>query len=135
MALTLTVNKQKEYVDLDLDFFAMPSTYDVSVKTGDEAVKRSIRNLIFTNYYDRPMQPNIGSNVWKLLFENATPFTAVMLEDAIRTTVENFEPRVTMRQVKVEPDYDNNGFNVTMVYSINNRQEPVTTSMFLERIR
>lgn len=129
------INRQPDYSDLDLDFLRQSTTGDVVRKTGDEAVKRSIRNLIFTNYYDRPFRSYIGSGVRSMLFENATNFTADQLESAIREVINNFEPRVSVVDVTVTPDYDRNGFNVQLAYVIKNREQPVITSIFLERVR
>lgn len=124
-----------DYSDLDLDFFKNPFTNDVSKKMGTEAIKRSIRNLIFTNYYERPFQPYLGSQVSKMLFENATPLTENFLKDAISTCINNFEPRVQLDDVIVDTDWDRNGFNVTLKYTILTRHLPVVTTLFLERIR
>lgn len=128
-------NLAPDYVDLDLDFFKHPYTNDVSKKTGAEAIKRSIRNLIFTNFYERPFQPGLGSQVTAMLFENATMTTENFLKDAITSCINNFEPRVKMTDVIVETDYDRNGFNVTLKYIILARELPVVTTLFLERIR
>lgn len=129
------VNRAPDYVDLDLDFFANPTTKDISKKVGEEAIKRSVRNLVFTNFYERPFQSWIGSNVRKLLFENISPITSLMLIDAIKDVINNFEPRVRLIDVRVNEDIDNNGYNVTLRYVILNRELPVVTSLFLERIR
>lgn len=129
------VNRQPDYTDLDLDFFLNPATNDVTIKKGDDAIKRSIRNLIFTNYYERPFQSYIGSDVRALLFEPASPFTHIQLQKAIKLCIENFEPRVKLQNIIVTPDEDNYGFNVRLEYIILNRNLPVTTNMFLERIR
>jgi phage baseplate assembly protein W len=123
------------YSDLDLDFFKHPYTKDVAKKTGNEAIKRSIRNLIFTNYYERPFQPSIGSSVTAMLFENATMTTENFLKDAIRACINNFEPRVRLEDIIIDTDYDRNGFNVTLKYTILAREIPVVTTLFLERIR
>lgn len=130
-----TVNRDPDYRDLDLDFFANPSTKDVYKKVGDEAIKRSVRNLIFTNFYDRLFNPGIGSNVRKLLFEPVTPIVVSLLETAIKEVINNFEPRVKLNSVTVNSDIDNNGFNVTLNYTILNRNLPVVSNLFLERIR
>lgn len=135
MARGPLINREPDYVDLDLDFFPNPTTADISMKKGDEAIKRSIRNLILTNYYERPFQPSIGSSVTKLLFDNATPLTAAFIQQAVATCIYNFEPRVRLNEVNVEMDPDNNGFNVTMKYTILNRESQAVTSLFLERIR
>lgn len=129
------VSRKKDYSDLDLDFMAHPVTKDVMKKTGVEAIKRSVRNLILTNFYDRPFQSYIGSNALKLLFDNATPITATFLENAIRETITNYEPRVRLDNLEVQFDIDNNGYNVKLFFVILNRNEPAVVTLFLERIR
>lgn len=129
------VNRQPDYSDLDLDFLMNPSTNDVSIKRGEDAIKRSIRNLIKTNYYDRLFQPGIGSDVSALLFESTNSASQVILERVIRLCIENFEPRVRVQNVTVSYDEDEYGFNVRLEYIILNNNLPVVTSLFLERIR
>lgn len=135
MTIRQSVNREPDYRDLDLDFFAHPTTKDVQKKTGTEAIKRSVRNLIFTNFYDRPFQSYIGSDVRALLFENANPFTAVLLQDAIILCLQNFEPRVKVQNVVVSEDIDNHAYNVRLEYVILNKELPVVQTIFLERIR
>lgn len=135
MTQTSKISRNQDYADLDLDFIAHPTTKDVVIKRGADAIKRSVRNLILTNFYDRPFRPYIGSNVQKLLFENINPLTAGFLKDAITEVIENYEPRVKLIAVEVQFDIDNNGFNVILKYVILNRSEPIITSIFLERIR
>lgn len=135
MANLVYKSRAPDYADLDLDFFRHPTTSDVQRKTGSEAIKRSVRNLIFSNFYERPFRSFIGSGVRQMLFENATPLTATFLETAIRDVINNFEPRVTIVSVRVSVDLDRNGFNAELQYIINNSVEPVITSIFLERIR
>lgn len=130
-----TVSLKNDYADLDLDFMPHPTTKDVMKKTGIEAIKRSVRNLILTNFYDKPFQPYIGSNALKLLFDNATPITANFLNNAIREVITNFEPRVKIEDIRVSFDYDNNGYNVKLFFTILNRNEPAVINLFLERIR
>jgi phage baseplate assembly protein W len=132
---TSRINRLPDYSDLDLDFLKHPTTSDVSRKIGDEAIKRSLRNIIFTNHYDRPFQSNIGSNIRKLLFDNANAITASLLKDAVFEVINNFEPRVRLTNVVVTDDSDNNGYSVRLEYIILNREMPVTTNLFLERIR
>jgi phage baseplate assembly protein W len=129
------INRAPDYTDIDLDFRKHPTTKDVMMKTGEEAIKRSVRNLIFTNFYDRPFQSYIGSNVRGLLFENISPFTAALIKTAVEQVINNFEKRVRLMGVEVVVDPDNNGFNVRLQYIILNRELPITTSLFLERIR
>lgn len=129
------ITRDPDYSDLDLDFFAHRTTKDVVRKTGEEAIKRSVRNLIFTNFYDRPFRSYIGSSVRNMLFENVTPLTQQFLKTAIIEVINNFEPRVRLQDVNLTFDIDNNGFNVTLQYVIINTELPVVTSLFLERIR
>lgn len=135
MAQSIVTSRQPDYADLDLDFIPHPTTGDIVRKTGPDAIKRSVRNLILTNYYEKPFRPGIGSNATKLLFDNANPLTATFLKDAIMEVIRNYEPRVNMIDVFVNLDLDNNGYNVEMRYVILNRNEPVITTIFLERIR
>jgi len=129
------VLRTTDYSDLDLDFLKHPTTKDVVKKTSDDAVKRSIRNLVLTNYYDRPFRSYIGSNVYKLLFENATSLTAKFVEDAIINVIESFEPRAVVQNVTARLNNDDNGFDVSITFTTENSVEPLTTFIFLERIR
>lgn len=131
----MAISRKYDYSDLDLDFIAHPSTGDVMKKTGNEAIKRSVRNLILTNFYDRPFRPFIGSNAQKILFDNANPLTAGFLKNAIKEVIDNFEPRVKLIQTDVRFDLENNGYAVRMLFVVLNTNEPVVTTLFLERIR
>ena len=131
----MAIAKQNDYRDLDLDFIAHPITGDVVVKTGPDAIARSIRNLVLTNYYDRPFRSGIGSNVQRMLFENFTPMTMNNMEVAVKDVIQNFEPRANILGVKVEPDIDRNGVNIKIAFTVVNRLEQFVTSIFLERIR
>lgn len=133
--MPLNVARLPDYKDLDLDFIMHPGTKDISKKTGVEAIKRSVRNLILTNFYERPFRSHIGSNAQKLLFENVNPLTATFLQNAIRETIENFEPRVQLSNIVVKVTEDLNRYVVDLTFTINNRLEPIVTSLFLERIR
>jgi phage baseplate assembly protein W len=129
------IARKNDYSDLDLDFLAHPTTKDVMKKTGVEAIKRSVRNLLLTNFYDRPFQSYIGSNALKILFDNATPMSATFLTNAINETLANHEPRIRVDDVVVKFDFDNNGYNVQLFFTIVNRNEPAVITLFLERIR
>jgi phage baseplate assembly protein W len=129
------ISREPDYSDLDLDFLPHPVTGDVVRKTGTDAVKRSMRNLILTNFYEKPFRHGIGSNAIKLLFDNMTPLTSSFLKDAIIEVLRNYETRVEVLDVKVGMDFDNNGYNVTIDFIVLNRNLPVSVSLFLERIR
>lgn len=142
MVASKQINKSrlKDWSDLDLDFIANPTTGDIVKKTGSEAIKRSIRNLVLTNYYDRPFRSYIGSNASKILFDNINPFTATFLKDAITEVITNFEPRVRLEGndydgVRVTVSEDNNGYDVVIAFTEINSLIPTTISLFLERLR
>lgn len=129
------ISREPDYSDLDLDFLPNPTTGDVVRKTGYDAIKRSVRNLILTNFYEKPFRPGIGSNAVKLLFDNMSPLTSTFLRDAVFEVIRNYEPRVEVLDVKVGMDFDNNGYNLAIDFVVINRNQPLTVSIFLERIR
>ena len=131
----ITISREPDYSDLDLDFQINPITGDINKKNGTDAVKRSIRNLIFTNYYERPFKSSIGSDVPRLLFDNVDVMSASFIEDAIIRLINKFEPRARLNRVRVTADYDNSGFGVEVQYTVVNTQTPATFNLFLERIR
>lgn len=131
----INIAREPDYKDLDLDFMINPITGDINKKTGTDAIKRSIRNLIFTNYYERPFKSSIGSDVPRMLFDNVDPLTASFIEDAIIRMINKFEPRVRLNKVRVSVDYDNNGFGVEIQYMVVNTETPAAFNLFLEKIR
>lgn len=131
----INISRQPDYADLDLDFKINPITGDINKKKGVDAVKRSIRNLIFTNFYERPFNSELGSGVPRLLFDNVDVMTASMIKDAIIILINTYEPRVQLIDVRVYADIDNHGFNVQLEYVILNTETPSTFNLFLEKIR
>ena len=126
----------KEYVDLDLFFGRKGSNSDVQDLTNIKAVKRSVRNLILMNHYEKPFHPEIGSGVRELLFENMTPVTAIILAKKIEDVINNFEPRARLVGVRAEPILDRNTYEVTIeFYVVNQPTELVDLSVMLERLR
>ena len=106
------------YKDLNLNFSTNPVTQDVTTVTDVNAAKRSVRNLLLTNHYDRPFHPEIGSNVQALLFENFGPITGNQLTRTIEEMIANFEPRARVESVECFPlpdtnTYDNRISNIT----------------------
>jgi phage baseplate assembly protein W len=130
----LSTNSRR-WRDLDLDFRAHPVTKDIVTKTDVEAIKRSVRNLILTNTYERPFQPEIDGGVVGRLFELATPILISNLQSVIRNTISNFEPRVEVISIDIKSNIDKNGFNVSIVFTAVNTPDPVTVEIFLERLR
>lgn len=126
----------KEYVDLDLFFGKKSSNSDIQDLSNVKAVKRSIRNLILTNHFEKPFHPEIGSGVRDMLFENMSPVTAHILARKIEDVILNFEPRARLVGVRAEPILDRNTYEVTIeFYVVNQPTELVDLSVMLERLR
>lgn len=125
------------YSDLDNSVETNPITGDVLKKTGAAAVIQSVMNLIQMGHYEKPFHPEIGSGIRQLLFELATPATCQLMSKEIRTVLQNFEPRVQVLNVVVEAVVSGtiSGFNATIQFSIVSIPQPITISVFLERVR
>ena len=134
MATTIS-SSSRQYTDLDLNFLIHPVRKDINKHKDEMAVINSIKNLMMTNHYERPFQPDLGSNVRRLLFENLDKITAISMEREIRQVVENYEPRAQIKTLDILPDVDNNGFSVRMEFYIMNMTDPITINFFLERVR
>lgn len=132
---TVVSQVTRKYKDLDLAFTKHPVKNDVNKHVDDMAIINSVKNLISTSNYERLFQPEIGSGVRSLLFEQMDSVTASTLKRTIIQTLQNFEPRVTVQEVSVSPDFDNNAFRVGMTFLIINRTEPITIQFFLQRDR
>ena len=124
------------YKDLNLNFTTNPVTNDVTTVTDVNAVKRSVRNLLLTNHYDRPFHPEIGSNVQALLFENFGPITANQLTRTIEEMIANFEPRARVESVECFPLQDRNTYDVRIYFYVENMPaELIEFQTLLEAMR
>jgi phage baseplate assembly protein W len=132
---TVTTDTVRDFRDLDLSFNIHPVRKDINKHVGVKAVINSIKNLVLTNHYEKPFQPEIGSNVRKLLFENIDELTSIALQREIAQVIANYEPRASVSKVYVFADYENNGFSVEVEFSVINQSDPITITFFLERIR
>ena len=126
----------RQYTDLDLFFGRKSVSKDINKVTDMQAVKRSIRNLVLTNHYEKPFHPEIGSGVRDMLFEPMTPLTAYMLAKQVENVIENWEPRARLVGVRASPNLDRNEYEVTIeFYVVNTPTELVDLTVFLERLR
>jgi|TARA_B100001778_G_scaffold222975_1_gene184880 phage baseplate assembly protein W len=123
------------YKDLNLDFSFNSATKDIQKITDVEAVKRSVRNLINLNHYEKPFHPEIGSNLRAMLFELMTPQMNHLISKQIQKLITNYEPRARLVQVATVPDFDRNAYNCKIFFYVINQPEPVTVETFLERLR
>jgi len=126
----------KQYSDLDLFFGKNAGNTDINKITDIQAVKRSIRNLVLLNHYEKPFHPEIGSGVRDMLFELMTPVTAQILARKIQDVIENYEPRARLVAVRALPNLDRNEYNVSIeFYVVNAPTELVELDVILERLR
>ena len=126
----------RQYKDLDLFFGTKQASNDINKVTDIQAVKRSVRNLVLLNHYEKPFHPEIGSGVRDMLFENMSPLTSHALTTEIEDVIENFEPRVQLVGVRALPDIDRNEYEVTIeFYVLNTPTELVDLTIFLEVLR
>lgn len=132
---TVTLQTNKRYLDLDLNFSKHPIRKDINKTTDSMAVINSVKNLVMTKHYERPFQPDIGSNVQALLFENMDNITAAALEREIREVIANYEPRAKISKITASPDADNNAYSISMEFYIISRTEPITIQFTLNRVR
>ena len=126
---------QKISSDIDFTFTKKPVVGDVALSYDAQAVIRSVRNLLSTRHYDRLFNPDIGSNLESLLFENASSIVAKSIENEVFTMIKNYEPRASLQSVNVDLQPDQNSYSATMTFFILNNTMPTTVTVLLERNR
>lgn len=127
--------KTRNYKDFNLLFTTNPATGDITKKTDEEAIKASIRNLIQTKNFERPFHPEIGSQIFSLLFENFTPVIAQVMKKTILDTIEKFEPRVSVLDIKIQERPDSNELSVDIEFLINSSDQALTLKTIIQRVR
>ena len=126
----------KQYVDLDLFFGKKNSDRDINTVTDIQSVKRSIRNLVLLNHYEKPFHPEIASGIRDMLFENITPIVGNVLARKVEDVINNYEPRARLISVRSLPDIDRNGYEIVVrFYVVNDTTELIELSLLLERLR
>ena len=132
-------NKSKRsariFKDLNLDFQQNTATKDIQRVEDVEAVKRSVRNLISLNHYEKPFHPEIGSNLRGMLFENITPQMSHAITKEISLLISNYEPRAKLVQVSTMPSFDRNAYSATISFYVQNAPDRIIVESFLERLR
>ena len=125
----------RNFTDIDLNFDVHPITKDIVKKRDENAIAQSIKTLLLTSFYERPFNPNLGSNLKRLLFEPIDNVTTSLIQDTIFQTLKNYETRITLDEVVATPNFDRDQYDVSIRFFIRNVIEPITISFFLERIR
>jgi len=123
------------YSDIPTNLDVHPIKEDIVLLTNEAAVKRSIRNLLLTDPYERFFNPGLGSGIRQSLFENMGLETEYILTEKIKETIINYEPRANLHSVKVKAQFDDNAYSATIVFSVLNRTTPVTLDLILRRVR
>ena len=130
-----TARSTNLYSDFRNDFFLHPVKRDLVLNTNEQAVISAIRNIVMTDQYERFFLPNFGGGMRSLLFEDISETTEFLIRNRIRESIQNYEPRATILEVYVSAKPDDNAYAITIVFSLINRQEPITATFLLNRIR
>lgn len=130
----METNSQK-YSDFLSNLYPHPVSKDIVKFVNENAVVRSIRNLLMTDRFERLYQPNIGSDIRKMLFENISSVTAQNISVFVQDTIDKYEPRAKVVSIQVQPDEENNRYVVSLVVMIINKQDPISFNITLDRIR
>jgi phage baseplate assembly protein W len=133
--VTPLTKKREIYSDFTKDLFRNPVNNDLGKRTNENSVKEAIKNLILTDKGERLFQPNVGSDAKKMLFSNFTPATTKILEEYVRDTIKTFEPRAELLDVSVIAYPDENALQITIAFSIELVEDPVTLDLFIDRLR
>ena len=130
-----STRNSRRFRDIDLDFNRNAVTNDVNVVEDVIAIKRAVKNLVQTNFYERPFQPELGCGVRELLFEPFTPMTGIFLKRKIEEVLINYEPRIDLQNVRVDDDPDNNRLIVDIYFYVVGVPGPQVVTTFLQRLR
>ena len=126
---------KKIYSDIDFTFTKKPVVGDIALSFDEMAVVRSVRNLLLTKHYEKPFNPDMGSNIDAILFEPISPVTATTLEKEVESVITNYEKRAKLKEIVVAPYPDRNAYDVTISFYIENATLPTTVTLLLERNR
>ena len=123
------------YSDLHKDLTLNPFSGDLSLKKDEEAIKEDFKNIIFMDKGEKLFQPTFGGNIRAMLFELNTPVTLKLIQEQIKTTINNYEPRIELIGVEVYSLIDDNSVVIKIIYALRNREEPLQVEFILERVR
>jgi len=122
------------YLDLDLTF-GQTATKDVAKRVDVNAVKQSLKNLLFLRKGEKPFRPEIGSDLHKVLFEPMDFLTIDLMKDIIKELIGKYEPRVNLQKVEINPQHETNSYDVILYFYVVGILEPVTFNLILQRLR
>ena len=125
------IRKSRAFKDISLSFSPHPVTKDLPVLLNERAIVRSVRNLVETIPTERFFNPLIGTDIRDSLFENFTPTTVTVIEDQVRESIRNFEPRVGEIDIEVEARPDSNELQVKVLFDIQGLEVPTQSFTFI----
>jgi phage baseplate assembly protein W len=123
------------YADFHKDLTVNPFSNDIALKTDEEAIKEALKNLIFMDKGEKLFQPYFGGNIRAMLFELNSPATIKIIQEQIKTTINNYEPRAELIGVEVYSIIDDNKVSVKILYALRSREDPIEVEFILERVR
>ena len=132
-AKTNAVESSAGYSDFDINFVAHPISGDIAIKRDSDAIKRSVRNIILTNHYERPFKPNFGANLRSMIFELTTPGMAQMFQRSLRKAISTTEPRVS--NVFIRAVDRDNSVDITIAYNIEGIVDQQNLEVSVSRVR
>lgn len=130
-----TVARKKSWADLNLKLTLHPIRKDIIPLRDDEAIKNSVKNLVLTNFFERPFQPQVGANLRGLLFEPADGITKYELSDGIKQVLIDYEPRIRVSRVGIEDQSDRNAYRITVHFQIIEMDLNTEVEIVLQRLR
>ena len=129
-------NPSRQYTDINIAFTQHPITGDIAKKSGNESIKQSLRNLVLLNKNEKPFHPEIGGGIYEMLFENMDePGIIQKVKYDLINVITQWEPRVDLTGIEVEPNYDSNSVTISIYYVILNTLEPNNVEIFLKLVR
>lgn len=132
---SINVAKKNQYADLNLAFLKHPIFADITPLNDIEAVKQSVKNLVLTNFLEKPFHPEIGGNVTRLLFEPADAFTAIAIRDEIKRVLDEYEPRINSVKIEILDDADRNMYRISVGFNIIYVNLETEVNFNLQRLR
>lgn len=123
------------YADFHKDLTTNPFSNDLAIKTDEEAVKEALKNLILMDKGEKLFQPYFGGNIRAMLFELNSPATLKIVQEQIKTTINNYEPRAELISVEVYSLIDDNKLSVKIIYALKSKEDPIEVEFILERVR
>jgi phage baseplate assembly protein W len=134
-AVVSTVSRKKGWADLNLALPLHPIRKDILPLRDDDAIKNAVKNLILTNFYERPFQPEKAAHLRGILFEPADSITKIELRERITNVIEDYEPRVKINSIQIRDNSERNHWDITIFFAIKQYRQIYSVNIVLQRLR